>query len=158
MTLSKHGATETLALAARTALEGFFEADLAASPGMQHLADALDDYDDAVEAERKALQQTTRVLNMHLGRIFSRLDVRSVSPSYRYWELRGVRYCYNTRPLTDDETGGKWFTWEYRPVRGKAGQLELQHKVRCSTHTKAKAKAYARFSAAKAATFKGATA
>jgi hypothetical protein len=119
----------------RTALAGYIADEATATE--RDLADALAAYDAADAAERAAMQETTRRLNEHLART---LGFATSSPNYRYWQHGGVRYCYNTSPT--DEDGGKWFAWEYRPVRGKTGQLAIAHKVKCATRTKAKAKAY----------------
>jgi len=66
------------------------------------------------------------------------------TPSYRYFEHRSVRYCWNAEPVADK--AGKWFAWEYRPVgpgarSGKAQRWELRHRVRAGSRKAAKARA-----------------
>lgn len=75
------------------------------------------------------------------------------TPSYRYFDHVGIRYCWNVEPV--NERDGRWFAWEYRPVgkgsrTGKATRWELKHRVRAGSRRAAKARAYGWYVRAKA--------
>jgi hypothetical protein len=68
------------------------------------------------------------------------------APSYRYFQLGQVQYCWNTTPVENEEEAGRWFAWEYRPVgrgsrTGGARRFEMRHRVKAGSRKAARAKA-----------------